>query len=277
MKSSPTANKPPACDCHFHVFNAGEGIVLARYAPDYASSLSAWEAPARKAGVTRGVVVQPSFLGVDNRMLVATLRLNPEHLRGVAVVDESATEAELHHLHASGVRGVRLNLMGVTDDLQAIRNLPAAWWSALIAAELHLELHTDIGRVTTLLPWLPLNATVVLDHFAKAQTASLADETVQAVRRRREAGGTTHVTLSGAYRLGVSDALQQTKFSTELAAVWLDVLGRDFLLWGSDWPCTNHESAARYARLRDLLDHWLPDVNDRHAALHTNPQRLYWR
>ncbi len=276
-KNLPNPSGPPACDCHFHVFNAGERTVEARYAPVYASPLSAWEVAARKADVTRGVVVQPSFLGIDNRVLLTTLTLDREHLRGVAVVGGSATEAELRHLHAMGVRGIRLNLIGVADDVGAIRDLPVTWWSALVAAELHLELHSDIGRVSVLLPLIPLNMMVVLDHFARPQTASPADETVQAVCRRQRLGGITHVTLSGAYRRGVCAAPLQAKFSAELAAVWRDLLGRDFLLWGSDWPCTNYESAASYPRLRDSLDDWLPDANDRHAALHTNPQRLYWR
>ena len=127
-----------------------------------------------------------------------------------------------------------------------------------------------------LLPLVPLNATVVLDHFAKPQTVSPADETVQAVRRRQQAGGITYITLSGAYRLGTGNADLQKKLSVELAAAWLDLLGRDFLLWGSDWPCTNYESHANYGRLRDMLDQWLPEANDRQATLVSNPQRLYW-
>ena len=282
MQVVPTENslnpiKSTACDCHFHVFAAGGSAIEARYAPDYSSPLSAWQAAASKAGVTHGVVVQPSFLGIDNRLLLATLKENPDLLRGVAVVSPSATETELRNLHTIGVRGIRLNLMGATHDVQAIRDLPANWWSALIAAGLHIELHGDIGRIATLLPLIPLHTTVVLDHFAKPHTVSPTDETVQAVRRRQQTGGITYITLSGAYRLGASNARLQTKFSAELAAIWLNLLGRDFLLWGSDWPCTNFESDANYSHLRDMLENWLPDAEDKHAALHDNPQRLYWR
>ena len=269
--------KATAYDCHFHVFAAGESAGEARYAPDYASPLGVWQTAANKAGVSHGVVVQPSFLGLDNRLLLATLKENPERLRGVAVVDESATEAKLRNLHTRGVRGIRLNLMALADDEQAITDLPATWWSALIAAELHLELHADIGRIATLLPLLPQSATVVLDHFAKPRSVSSTDETVRALRRRQQTGAVTYITLSGGYRLGASSASLQTKFGIELAAMWLDLLGRDCLLWGSDWPCTNHESDASYSRLRESLDQWLPDAEDKHAALHSNPQRLYWR
>ena len=266
-----------SCDCHFHVFNAGQSAVGARYAPDYAASITDWETVAAESGITRGVLVQPSFLGVDNSQLLATLAQRPARLRGVAVVNQSATNAELLHLHANGVRGIRLNLMGVADDSQEIRGLPESWWSGLIAAGLHLELHSEIGRVAALLPLVPQGITVVLDHFAKPLDASRADATVQAVDARRRSGNVTYVTLSGAYRLGANDALLQAKLSAELATVWLELLGRDYLLWGSDWPCTNYESDANYSRLRDTLDDWLPSAEDKHAALRDNPQRLYWR
>ena len=124
---------------------------------------------------------------------------------------------------------------------------------------------------------VPHELTVVLDHFAKPQRVLRSDETVQAVRNRRRAGGDTYITLSGAYRLGVDDSHAQKKFGTKLAALWRDELGRDRLLWGSDWPCTRHESKANYAALRDSLGRWLPDADDSGTALRLNPQRLYWR
>ena len=267
----------PVCDCHFHVFNAGGRAAEARYAPVYAASLADWEAQSSPSEVTRGVVVQPSFLDTDNSLLLTTLAQRPRALRGVAVVPASVTAAELQSLYAGGVRGIRLNLMGVADDVQTIRNLSVSWWSALITAGLHIELHAEIGRIASLLPIVPQSITTVLDHFAKPHNASLADETVQAVSARQRAGGDTYVTLSGAYRLGAVEVPPQKKFSEQLAGLWRDLLGRDRLLWGSDWPCTNHESDANYAALRATLNDWLPETDDRQAALQTNPQRLYWR
>ena len=64
---------PPACDCHFHVFTARESSPGARYQPAYTASFGDWRALSGKAGIGRGIVVQPSFLGVDNRVLLQTL------------------------------------------------------------------------------------------------------------------------------------------------------------------------------------------------------------
>ena len=267
----------PACDCHFHVFNAGERYAEARYSPNYSAMLTDWEALSTLSQVRRGVLVQPSFLGTDNRLLVAMLAKRTGDLRGVAVVDSVVSEIELLQLRADGVRGIRLNLMGDVEDTQAIRDLPSSWWSGLLAASLHLELHGEIGRIAALLPLVPRDIVVVLDHFAKPQTASLADETVAAVTGRQRAGGETYVTLSGAYRLGAHDAQTSTGLATGLAKVWLETLGRDHLLWGSDWPCTNHEAQVSCVTPSHTLEQWLPNAGDRRAALQTNPQRLYWR
>ncbi len=78
-----------------------------------------------------------------------------------------------------------------------------------------------------------------------------------------------HVKLSGAYRLGGRDP-------GALARLWLGELGLHSLLWGSDWPCTNHESQADYPALLDALYDWVGD-QAAPAILVDNPTRLYWR
>ena len=109
---------------------------------------------------------------------------------GLAVVSESVSASDLLNLYTNGVRGIRLNLAAVADAVQTIRALPPSWWFALIRARLHLELHSAIGRIASLLPLVPQEPlvphelTVVLDHFAKPQRALRSDETVQAVRDR---------------------------------------------------------------------------------------------
>lgn len=122
----PSPSKTSGIDSHFHVFTAGEGRAGARYVPAYDASCEGWAKVAGAVGVTKGVVVQPSFLGTDNTRLCAELRAHPDSLRGVAVVDPACTATELKELAARGVRGVRLNLSGPSHDLAA--------WSGQIAA-----------------------------------------------------------------------------------------------------------------------------------------------
>ena len=73
--------------------------------------------------------------------------------------------------------------------------------------------------------------------------------------------------LSGPYRLAGADP-------AALAARWVDAVGGDHLVWGSDWPWTNHESANNYGRLRDALDRWVGAARAR-SIVWDNAARLY--
>ena len=58
------------------------------------------------------MLIQPSFLGTDNRFMLDALRRYPQRLRGVAVVDASISDTQLDELEEAGVVGIRLNLIG---------------------------------------------------------------------------------------------------------------------------------------------------------------------
>jgi predicted TIM-barrel fold metal-dependent hydrolase len=131
----------------------------------------------------------------------------------------------------------------------------------------HLELHTDSGALPHVLAQLPSSIPLVLDHMAKPAQVHASDASIRAVVQRAK-HSPTHIKLSGAYRLGSVDA-------ASLAHLWLNELGVDALLWGSDWPCTNHEQCADYTALFAQLQTW---VGSQHldAVLWHNPDRLYW-
>ncbi len=269
-------------DSHFHVFEAGQSLVGARYTPPYAAPLQAWQAAAGPVGIQHGVLVQTSFMGTDNRLLLAQLAQHPDTLRGVAVVPPTATLATLAPLQAQGVRGIRLNLAGQSHDMSTWASATRLW-DALLQLGWHVELHTDAGALPDVMAALPLALPLVIDHFGKPAQASLQDATVAALRQRSRqdaAAGAAprtskvpnlHIKLSAAYRLALGVKPQA------LARLWLDELGPQALLWGSDWPCTNHEAQADYPALHASLDDWLghaPGVVE--AVRSCNAMRLYW-
>src|SRR5512146_833858 len=77
------------------------------YTPAQAS-LGDWRAALSPLGVTRGVVVQPSVYGTDNRVLLAALDEGRGALVGVAAVEADVSDVELDRLATAGVRGVRM-------------------------------------------------------------------------------------------------------------------------------------------------------------------------
>src|SRR5262245_55656257 len=110
----PSIQLPPlACDCHAHICGPA-----ARYAyyeqrvytptdcllPDYRAML-------KILGVERGVLVQPRFYAADNTVLIEALKEGGANFRGVAVVTNDITDAELQRMHEAGVRGVRVNVV----------------------------------------------------------------------------------------------------------------------------------------------------------------------
>ena len=62
-------------------------------------------------GITRFVIVQPSFYGADNSATLDALDALGGQGRGVAVIDPRTTSPEtLAAFHRRGVRGLRINL-----------------------------------------------------------------------------------------------------------------------------------------------------------------------
>jgi len=99
---------PGTCDAHCHVFGPAAKFPYApnrRYTPEDAPKemLAALHA---HLGIERAVIVQASCHGTDNAAMLDCIASDPKHYRGVAIVNDSFTDADFDRLDASGVRGV---------------------------------------------------------------------------------------------------------------------------------------------------------------------------
>ena len=240
----------------------------ARYRPAYGAALHAWRAQWPQAGITHGVLVQPSFFGTDNAEMLAAIAMDPEHLRGVAVLDPHADEETLRRMHAFGVRALRLNLRGVSDFSEYASD---AWDVLLVLAHAlgwHVEVYTDPGRtpdIAAILARTPIP--VLFDHFAApgvdARTIDATFAAIEKLAATRPVWGK----LSAPYRLNGGDP-------QAFAERWLAIVGPERLVWGSDWPWTAHEDAGVYGRLRKALDRWV-GLERVPRVLWDNAARLY--
>jgi len=261
-------------DTHAHVFERGLPLAGARrYAPSYDAPLAAYLAQLDAHGLSHGVLIQPSFLGVDNSYLLAALKQAPQRLRGVAVIDPTVPETFLAQLDTEGIVGIRLNLFSVPDPQltsptwqAALRRLHALGW--------HVELHVEARRLPALLPpLLEAQINVVVDHFGRPDPAlGVGDPGFAALlaagRSRR-----VWVKVSGAYRNGDGGDGE----ATALAAMprLKDALGLDRLVWGSDWPHTQYEALIRYDTAWAFADVLLPDTKARRQVLVDTPAQLF--
>ena len=248
-------------DCHAHVYETVTAVKGARYVPAAPAPLADWLAHQAAHGLKGGVIVQVSFLGTDNSELCAALAgLDRQRFAGVGVVPLDVSEAALDALVAAGVRGLRWNLVrGVTlPDLAA----PATrrFLDLLRARGLHLDIHLEGPRLAGWLPALTdQGVDVVIDHFGlPGEPDAGRDPLIGAV-----AGLADRSALFFKFSAGYRVPFDIRPHATEL----LSLIGLDRVVWGSDWPHTQHESRTSYASTREAAHHWGP-LADQAAARH---------
>lgn len=265
----PKAKPSRGVDCHAHIFSAtAPAVAGARYRPAYEATVGAWRARWADAGITHGVVVQPSFFGTDNSELLAAIASDPRHLRGVAAVHPLIDDVSLHRMHAAGVRAIRLNLRGIGDWSQYANPKWGALFALVHALGWHVEVFVDPGRAPDVVPILAaIPIPVVFDHFAVPGTDEYAVDATFRTVEKLAASRPVWCKLSAPYRLQGGDP-------RAFASRWLDIVGPERLVWGSDWPWTSHEDAGDYARLRNALDRWV-GARQLSAVLWDNAARLY--
>src|ERR1700729_3680338 len=107
----PRLKLPPlACDSHFHVFGPHAKFPYAPnrpFTPTDASKEDLFRLHAL-LGFERGVFVQSTAHGSDNRVLVDLLEAGKGRYRGVALLEPTTPDAEVERLDDAGVRGGRL-------------------------------------------------------------------------------------------------------------------------------------------------------------------------
>jgi predicted TIM-barrel fold metal-dependent hydrolase len=262
-----------ACDTHAHVIGPADRFAMVAnrsYTPPPAPAAS-YLGMLDSLRMARGVVVQISVYGTDNRCMVETLKAHPGRLRGVAVVAPDVGDGELEALHAAGVRGIRINVLfggGVAiDEMErlAARVAPLGW---------HIQLLIDARNLPELGPRIAgLPVEVVIDHMGHMPvTAGVAHPGFQWLLRLLE-DGKAWTKLSGAYRISQANAPfhDTLPFAQALVAA-----AAERCVWGSDWPHVAVDGPMfDTGSLLDLLPDWVPDEAVRNRILVDNPARLY--
>ena len=263
-----------AIDAHAHVFVRGLPLAQQRrHAPDYDATLDAYAGHLLSNGVSHAVLVQPSFLGTDNSFFLDVVKRYPRRFRGVAVVDCAVTDSELALLDRTGVVGIRLNLIGLK-----LPQLTAPDWQRLFARVNALGWHVEVHREAVDLhavvgPLLEQGCTVVIDHFGRPDPHTAAGDPGFKYLLSVGATGRVWVKLSAAYRSAVDD--DGTALGMSLASQILDAYTPDRLVWGSDWPHTQHQHIVDYDAARRALDQWVPDGAQRESILTSSARTLY--
>ena len=268
---------PPAgaCDAHCHVFGPG-----AKFAYSANRSYTPPDAPKQQLaalhkhlGFSRAVLVQASCHGLDNGALVDALTWSQGAWRGVCMIDDTVSDAELETLHAAGVRGARFNFvahLGGAPDLKVIeavvaRIAPLGW---------HLQVHLDAEDILTYRDFLlGLEMPFIIDHMGRVVAKNGLDQRPFKLMLdlMREARVWTKV--SGFERVSSAgkpfhDAMPYAQALVEAAP--------ERVLWGTDYPHPNVKEMPNDGEQVDLFAQTITDEAMRIRILVDNPTRLYW-
>jgi 2-pyrone-4,6-dicarboxylate lactonase len=278
-KTPAFAFPPDACDCHAHICGPVAAYPYAAqriYTPPDAL-IGDYERLLDALGVTRAVLVQPSFYATDNRAMLAAMKAARRPVRGVAVLADDMSERQLEEMHEAGVRGARINIVDLKDGkgqlpLERLRRLaervkPFGWHIEFL---MHVDEFPDLDRTLG-----DLGVDVVFGHlgYVKADKGVEAPGFQALLRLLRS--GRAWVKFTGAYRISNRTTPHA---DTDVFAHALVETAPDRLVWGTDWPHVMAKWSIPMpndGELADLLLNWVPDDALLKRVLVDNPTALY--
>jgi predicted TIM-barrel fold metal-dependent hydrolase len=280
---------PGACDAHTHIFGDPAKFQFwpgRVYTPEPASTAE-MRTMHRTLHMDRVVIVQPSVYGTDNSCTMDAIRQLGARARGIAVIDDQTTDAQLDAMNRDGFRGIRLNLetAGQTDPAGARRRFEAAA-ERMSPRNWHIQMFTRLSVIEGIHDQvMAAPIPVVFDHFGGAQAALGVGQPGFSALVDLVRSGKAYVKISGAYRA----SSQSPDFAdAKPLAQALIAANPQRILWGTDWPHPDSTPPKSRpvdvvtpllqiddGRLLNLLPVWTPDAALRKTILVENPARLY--
>jgi D-galactarolactone isomerase len=262
-----------ACDSHIHIYD--RAFLANANAQGFVehADVAAYREVQKRIGTERVVIVTPRVYGTDNAVTVDAIRqLGISHARGIAVLNPSVTDDELHALNEGGIRGIRFTLYTAKNAAVGFEMIEPL---AQRVAELgwHVQLHFTAEQIVEHAEMLRrLPSAMVFDH--RARLVSQQHEAFGIVRELADEGR-AWIKLSGPYLDSQAGIEQRYADVAPIARAWIDAVpGR--LVWGGDWPHVTETHKPDDAMLFDLLSEWT-DNDDalRERILVTSPAMLY--
>jgi predicted TIM-barrel fold metal-dependent hydrolase len=221
-------------------------------------------------GITRAVIVHSIIYGADNAVTIEAIRRFGSDARGIGLLKDGASQAEVEALARAGIKGIRLNYVhgGVLTWAGAKTLAPmladrGMHIQMLINTDKHMsELAEDIRACPV---------PVVFDHIGWPNISQTADDKGFQTLCDLLNEGHAYAKLSGIYRLSKAPYLPTDPFVAKLLAA-----NPDRCLWGSDFPYIMLADA-KMPDAGTLLDAFMRVVPDtfHQQILVKNPERLY--
>jgi 2-pyrone-4,6-dicarboxylate lactonase len=276
-----------SCDAHLHVFGDVQHYPVknpnALYQPPQDCDFKAMVALHDATGIDHAVFVQPTIYGTDHSLLHDTLKAAPKgKYRGVAIVDDSVSDAELARLHSVGVRGARFNFGGnfklapsTASMRRSIERVKELGWFVKVFGfgDDFLAVQDELKRIE-----MP----AIIDHLggpdvAKGVSAPVIRMLLDLLKRENWWVLLSNGDLRSKHGAPWDDVVPFGKAFHEAAP--------DRCMWGTDWPHVHrfirpHEAEHDYGPAYEmkrvmLLERYVPDRAARDRALAGNPARFF--
>ena len=272
-KSAPKLNAPDgACDTHMHFYDQKYPLApTAASAPPEDGSVATYQALRRRIGIARTVVVQPTAYGKDNSCTLDGMAALGRNARGVAVVDDHVSEAELRRLDAAGMRAARLHMLpggAISWDIAdaVVARVQSVGWHA----QLQMDGRLLPDRERQIFDW---PGRIVIDHIGRiADPVAVGNPAFRCLLRLVDSGR-VWVKLSGPYLVSKAGPPRYDDVS-ELAKALVKA-APERMLWATNWPHPSEKHPPDEADLLDLLLDWAPDAATRRKILVDNAAELY--
>lgn len=238
-------------DSHFKV----RDLAVPRFLPDDILS------HAQANGVGRILLIQMSYYGLDNSLLLDAIQVDPEHFRGMAVIDENREDLAfvMGEMRAAGVCGFRVVALDPAVRLMerpGLQNLLArAGEEEMVIGFLTApEMLNDLFDLSARFP----DTNIIVDHMARiGMNGPMAPEQVELLCRLAH-HPKTYVKLSAFYALGSKKA-PHDDLAPMIQRLY-EVFGPSRLMWGSDAPFQT--TYGRYNDSIELIRSRLPFLGD---------------
>ena len=276
------------CDTHLHVFgDAGKypsRNPSALYAPPAECNFAAVQALHDAMGIDRAVFVQPTIYRTDHSLLHDVLKAAPKaKYRGVAIVDDSVSDAEMERLDSVGVCGARFNfssrfnlapnLFEFRRSLARVREI--GWFVKIFGFEEDfLGVESELRRI---------DAPALIDHmggpnYRRGTSQPAMRLILDLLKRENWWIGLSNGDLRSAMPYPWDDAVEFGRLLYQSAP--------DRCLWGTDWPHVHRfirpdkDGHSDYGVDHEfervaLLERYVPDRQARDRVLVDNPAKFF--
>jgi predicted TIM-barrel fold metal-dependent hydrolase len=212
-----------------------------------------------------------SGYGADSRCLLDAIATANGRFKGIAVVENDVSVAELERLKSRGIIGIAFNpTFHGTDYYLGARDL----LQKLVELDLLLQLQVEGDQLLPLLPLIEASTVkLLIDHCGRPiAEKGLGQPGFQALLALGRAGRAA-VKLSGWYKFSRQPYPHPDAWPFIQALA--DAFTLDACMWGSDWPFLRAPQRLDYGPLLTLAAMQFPDAADQQKLFWNTPHRWF--